>query len=144
MSYVRWWTLALLFFATTINYLDRIVLSVLAPVIREDIHMPEKVYGYVTGAFSFAYMIGFLFAGKFIDHVGTRIGYAVAITWWTIAAACHALARSALSLGFWRACWGWANRATFPLPSSAWPNGSPRRTAPSPPVSSTRAPTSPP
>jgi ACS family hexuronate transporter-like MFS transporter len=114
MSYVRWWTLALLFFATTINYLDRIVLSVLAPVIREDIHMPEKVYGYVTGAFSFAYMIGFLFAGKFIDHVGTRIGYAVAIAWWTIAAACHALARSALSLGFWRGMLGLGESGNFP------------------------------
>lgn len=114
MSYVRWWTLALLFFATTINYLDRIVLSVLAPVIREDIHMPEKVYGYVTGAFSFAYMIGFLGAGKFIDHFGTRIGYAVAITWWTIAAACHALARSAFSLGFWRAMLGLGESGNFP------------------------------
>ncbi len=114
MSYLRWWTLALLFFATTINYLDRIVLSFLAPIIRKDIHLPEEVYGYVTGAFSFAYMIGFLFAGKFIDRYGTRIGYAVAITWWSIAGACHALARSALGLGFWRAMLGLGEAGNFP------------------------------
>ncbi|MEK7408196.1 MAG: MFS transporter [Acidobacteriota bacterium] len=114
MSYVRWWTLALLFFATTICYLDRIVLSFLAPVIRQEIHLPEETYGYVTGAFQFAYMIGFLFAGKFIDRYGTRLGYAVAITWWSIAAALHAVAASALSLGFWRAMLGLGEAGNFP------------------------------
>lgn len=114
MSHIRWWTLALLFFATTINYLDRIVLSVLAPVIRKDIHLPEQVYGYVTGAFSFAYMIGFLAVGKFIDHYGTRIGYAVAIAWWSVAAAGHALARSALGLGLWRGLLGLGESGNFP------------------------------
>lgn len=104
----------MLFFATTINYLDRIVLSFLAPVIRNDIHMPEEVYGYVTGAFSFAYMIGFLFAGKFIDRYGTRIGYTVAVAWWTVAAACHALASSAFTLGFWRAMLGLGEAGNFP------------------------------
>jgi len=114
ISHVRWWTLCLLFFATTINYLDRIVLSFLAPVIRRDIYLPEEVYGYVTGAFSFAYMIGFLLVGKFIDHYGTRIGYAVAITWWSVAAACHALARSALALGIWRGLLGLGESGNFP------------------------------
>jgi len=114
MSSVRWWTLALLFFATTICYLDRIVLSFLATEIRKDIHLPDEIYGYVTGAFSFAYMVGFLFAGKFIDRYGTRIGYAVAITWWSIAAACHALARSAFGLGFWRAMLGLGESGNFP------------------------------
>jgi len=114
MSRIRWWVLSLLFFATTINYLDRIVLSFLAPVIRKDIHLPEEVYGYVTGAFSFAYMIGFLFAGKFIDRYGTRVGYAAAIAWWSVAAACHALARSAFGLGFWRGMLGLGESGNFP------------------------------
>lgn len=106
--------LALLFFATTINYLDRIVLSFLAPEIRKDIHMPDEVYGYVTGAFSFAYMIGFLFAGKFIDRFGTRIGYAVSVAWWSVAAALHSLVGSAFSLGFWRAMLGLSESGNFP------------------------------
>jgi len=103
-----------LFFATTINYLDRIVFSFLAPEIRKDIQLTEEVYGYVTGAFSFAYMIGFLFAGKFIDRIGTRIGYAVSVTWWSIAAALHSLAGSAFSLGFWRGMLGVSESGNFP------------------------------
>jgi ACS family hexuronate transporter-like MFS transporter len=114
MTRVRWWTLGLLFFATTVNYLDRIVFSFLAPVIRKEVHLTDEVYGYVTGAFQFAYMIGFLFSGKWIDRVGTRVGYAVAITWWSLAAGFHALAGSALSLGFWRAMLGLGESGNFP------------------------------
>lgn len=106
--------LALLFFATTVNYLDRIVFSFLAPEIREEIHFTPQVYGYVTGAFQIAYMVGFLFAGRWIDRVGTRIGYAVAVFLWSIAAALHALARSAFGLGFWRAMLGLSESGNFP------------------------------
>ena len=67
----RWRILALLFFATTINYLDRIVFSVLIPVIREEMHITDQDYGWLTGAFTGAYTIGFLAAGKFIDRFGT-------------------------------------------------------------------------
>ena len=99
----RWRILALLFFATTINYLDRIVFSVLIPVIREEMHITDQDYGWLTGAFTGAYTIGFLAAGKFIDRFGTRIGYAVSIVWWSIAAILHAVARTPLQLGIWRA-----------------------------------------
>ncbi len=114
MTRTRWWILALVFFATTVNYLDRIVLSVLIPVIREDIHLTNQQYGYVNSAFQFAYMIGFLLMGKFIDRYGTRIGYAVAITWWSVAACLHALAGSAFSLSFWRALLGLGEAGNFP------------------------------
>jgi ACS family hexuronate transporter-like MFS transporter len=114
MTRTRWWMLALLFFATTICYLDRIVFSFLAPEIRKDIHFTPKVYGYVTSAFQIAYMVGFLFAGRWIDRVGTRIGYAVAVLLWSIAAALHGLARSALSLGFWRGMLGLFESGNFP------------------------------
>jgi ACS family hexuronate transporter-like MFS transporter len=106
--------LALLFFGTTLAYLDRIVFSFLARDIRNDIHFNDEVYGYVTGAFTFAYMIGFLFAGKMIDKYGTRIGYAVAVAFWSVAAALHAVANSALSLGFWRAMLGIGEAGNFP------------------------------
>jgi len=114
MTRVRWWMLALLFFATTVNYLDRIVFSFLAPEIRKEIHFTPEVYGYVTSAFQITYMVGFLFAGRWIDRVGTRIGYAVAVFLWTIAAALHGLARSALSLGFWRGMLGLFESGNFP------------------------------
>ncbi|MBI3683914.1 MAG: MFS transporter [Acidobacteria bacterium] len=114
MSRVRWWILALIFFATTINYLDRIVFSVLIPVIRQQLHISDREYGFVNGAFQFAYTVGFLFMGKFIDRYGTRIGYAVSIVWWSLAALMHATARSAFSLGVWRGLLGLGESGNFP------------------------------
>ena len=113
-SHLRWYILALLFFATTVNYLDRIVFSVLIPVIRDEMHISNQEYGYINGAFQAAYTVGFLFMGRFIDRIGTRIGYAVAITWWSIAAAFHALTGSPLSLGFWRGMLGLGESGNFP------------------------------
>jgi ACS family hexuronate transporter-like MFS transporter len=110
----RWLILALLFFATTINYLDRIVFSVLIPVIREEMHLSDQDYGNLTGAFQIAYTVGFLFAGRFIDRFGTRLGYATAIVWWSIAAGLHSLARTSLNLGFWRAMLGLGEAGNFP------------------------------
>jgi len=114
LSAVRWRILALLFFATTINYLDRILFSVLIPVIRDEIHLSDQGYGNLTGAFTIAYTVGFPLAGKFIDRFGTRMGYAVSIVWWSLAAALHALAHSAFSLGFWRAMLGFGEAGNFP------------------------------
>lgn len=111
---MRWRILALLFLATTINYLDRIVFSVLIPVIREEMHISSQQYGYLTGAFTGAYTIGFLLAGKFIDRYGTRMGYSVAIVWWSVAAALHALSANAFHLGFWRAMLGFGESGNFP------------------------------
>jgi MFS transporter, ACS family, hexuronate transporter len=114
LSAARWRILALLFLATTINYLDRIVFSVLIPVIREEMHISNQQYGNLTGAFTAAYTIGFLFAGKFIDRYGTKLGYSVAIIWWSAAAALHGLARHTLDLGFWRAMLGFGESGNFP------------------------------
>lgn len=110
----RWWILALLFLATTINYLDRIVFSVLIPVIRTELQFSDEGYGYLTGAFQLAYTVGFLAAGKFIDRAGVRIGYATAIIWWSLAAGLHALARTPVGLGFWRAMLGLGEAGNFP------------------------------
>ena len=114
MTRVRWWMLALLFFATTINYLDRIVFSVLIPVIREELHLTSKDYGYLTGSFLLCYTVGFLIMGKLIDRFGTKIGYSIAIAWWSIAAAGHALATGMISLGFWRGMLGLGEAGNFP------------------------------
>ncbi len=114
MTRVRWWMLALVFFATTINYLDRIVISVLIPTIQTELHINDVQYGYITAAFQLAYTVGFLIFGWFIDRFGTRVGYAVSIFWWSIAAVLHAFAVSAVGLGVWRAFLGFGEAGNFP------------------------------
>lgn len=101
VSRYRWGILALLFFATVINYIDRQVLGVLAPELRAEFGWTFEEYGQIASAFTLAYAIGFLFAGWFIDRVGTRIGYATYFIVWSIAAAAHAFARGIG--GFWAA-----------------------------------------
>lgn len=110
----RWWILSLLFFATTVNYLDRILLGFLYPIIREELHITDQQYGYVQACFSAAYTVGFLIMGKFIDKVGTRIGYLVSLVWWSLAAALHATAGSTFALGLWRAVLGVGEAGNFP------------------------------
>ena len=111
---VRWVILSLLFFATTVNYLDRIVFAVLIPKIREDLHLNDLQYGYINGAFQAAYTVGFLFMGKFIDRVGTKLGYLASIVWWSVAAGLHAVAGSGVALGFWRFMLGLGEAGNFP------------------------------
>src|SRR5258706_3156174 len=94
-GYHRWVICGLLFFATTINYIDRAVLGVLAPDLQKRFGWTDTQYGDINMAFSAAYAIGFLLAGWFLDRVGTRICYGVSLIIWSIAAAAHALARSA-------------------------------------------------
>lgn len=113
-SNIRWWILSLLFFATTINYLDRIAFSVLIPVIRVELHVDDIMYGKINGAFQIVYAIGFIFMGKFIDRYGTRIGYSVSVFFWSLAACLHALSSSAINLGMWRGMLGGAEAGNFP------------------------------
>ena len=110
----RWSICALLFFATTINYVDRQVLGILAPVLQNEIGWNEVQYGYIVAAFTGAYAIGLLFVGRFIDSVGTRIGYAVSMVVWSIAAAGHALVASVFGFGVARAALGLGESGNFP------------------------------
>ncbi len=110
----RWVICALLFFATTINYIDRSVLGVLAPTLRDVIGWTDQEYGIISAAFTQAYAIGFIFAGWFIDKVGSRLGYSVYLTIWSLAAAAHALARSAFGFGIARFILGIGESGNFP------------------------------
>ena len=88
----RWTICALLFFATTVNYLDRQVLSLLQPVLAEKFNWSNSDYANITAVFQFGYAISMLFAGRFIDKLGTKKGYAWAIIIWSIGAVIHAVA----------------------------------------------------
>lgn len=105
---------ALLFFATTLNYVDRQVLGILAPALEEEIGWSESDYGFIVTAFQFAYAIGLLLAGRAIDRFGTRIGYAVAVTAWSVAAMVHGAARSAFHFGLARFALGLGEAGNFP------------------------------
>src|SRR5680860_1087180 len=79
MSRYRWRICALLFFATTINYLDRHVLSVLAPDLQSEYGWSEIDYGYIVTAFQAAYGIGVIFTGRLLDRFGSRLIFSIAI-----------------------------------------------------------------
>jgi MFS transporter, ACS family, hexuronate transporter len=113
-SHVRWTVCALLFFATTVNYVDRQVLSLLAKTLETQIGWTDIQYSNITSAFTFAYMVGLLLSGWFLDKYGTRIGFAIAITVWSLAAMAHAAAATALTFGIARALLGLGEAANFP------------------------------
>lgn len=91
MTQYRWVICSLLFFATTVNYLDRQVLSLLQPMLEEEFHWTDDDYGTITAIFSLFYAVSMLFAGRFIDWMGTKKGYAWSIGIWSAGAALHAL-----------------------------------------------------
>src|SRR5215813_12538227 len=113
-SRIRWTVCALLFFATTINYIDRQVLSLLAKTLEQQIGWDSVQYGYITAAFQAAYGLGLLFAGRIMDRIGTRKGFAIAISVWSVAAMAHAAATSAFLFGVARALLGLGEAANFP------------------------------
>jgi ACS family hexuronate transporter-like MFS transporter len=114
MGKYRWRICALLFFATTINYVDRQVLGLLAPVLQTKIGFNEAQYGYIVTAFQAAYALGLLAMGPIIDRIGTKLGYALTISIWSLSAMGHALVRTAFGFGVARACLGFGESGSFP------------------------------
>ncbi len=110
----RWRIVALLFFATTINYIDRQVIGILKPFIEKDLGWSEADYGYIVTAFQIAYAIGLLVSGRFLDKFGTRIGYLWAIVIWSFAGMAHAAARGVVSFASARFALGLGESANFP------------------------------
>jgi len=110
----RWTICALLFFATTINYVDRQVTGILGPTLQAEFGWSEQQYADVTSYWTAAYAVGFLFVGRFIDKVGVRIGFAVAVVVWSIAAAAHGLAYSILGFALARFALGLGESGNFP------------------------------
>ncbi|WP_045739070.1 MFS transporter [Xanthomonas sp. MUS 060] len=114
LGHLRWRICALLLAATTINYVDRQVLGVLAPFLQEHIGWNEIQYGYIVTAFQAAYALGLLCSGAIIDRFGTRLGYALAIGVWSLASMGHALASGVIGLAVARFFLGLGESGNFP------------------------------
>src|SRR5689334_10955360 len=110
----RWVILALVFFAITINYIDRNVMGLVAPVVRDQFNIDARAYGYVTGAFALCYALGQAVSGRWLDWIGTRVGYAVALAAWSIASMLHAVAGSALGFALMRGLLGVTESPAYP------------------------------
>ena len=116
---VRWTICAMLFAATSINYMDRQVLSLLKislmhPMGQGGIGMTEVGYGYIMASFQVAYAVGLLAAGRFVDKVGTRIGYMVIMAVWSLSAMGHALVNSMFQFAVARVFLGLGESGNFP------------------------------
>jgi ACS family hexuronate transporter-like MFS transporter len=124
IGHVRWTICAMLFAATTINYMDRQVLALLKPTLMQSvanhgIGLTEESFGTVVAFFTLFYAIGQLVAGRFVDKVGTRVGYICIMALWSLSAMGHALVHSVLQLGIARACLGIGESGNFPAANKA-------------------------
>jgi ACS family hexuronate transporter-like MFS transporter len=123
----RWTVVALLFAATTINYIDRQVLGILAPVLQTEIGWTEADYGDIVSWFSFAYALGFLGMGRLLDRIGVRKGFSFAIVAWSLAAMSHAFARTPLGFSLARGALGLGESGNFPAAIKATAEWFPRK-----------------
>ena len=114
IPHLRWWICGLLFFATTVNYIDRQVLGILKPILRDELGWDEEQYGDIVFAFQAAYALMLPLTGRIIDWLGTRTSYMVAVVVWSIAAMAHALARTAGQFSMARFGLGVGEAANFP------------------------------
>lgn len=110
----RWTICSLVFLATTINYLDRQVISLLKSVLSEDLNWNDGDYANIEIAFKLFYSFGMLIAGRVVDKLGTKVGYAVATGLWSLAAVAHAFASSAFGFMIARAALGVTEAGNFP------------------------------
>lgn len=115
------------FFATTINYLDRQVIGLLKDNLAKDFNWTEKDYSRIVMAFTSAYALALLLFGRLIDKIGTRLGYAVSIVIWSVAAMFHALASSTLGFGIARTALGLGEAGNFPAAIKAVAEWFPKR-----------------
>lgn len=114
IGWFRWVICGLLFLATTVNYIDRQVVGVLKNTLIRDLHWNEIDYSNVVFAFQAAYAIGYAVGGRAMDWIGVRLGYGLAVLFWSLAAMGHALARTVTGFSVARAALGLAEGGNFP------------------------------
>jgi ACS family hexuronate transporter-like MFS transporter len=110
----KWLVLGMAFLATVINYLDRQTLSVMAPLLLAKFHISASTYSEIIFAFMFAYTVMNGISGRLLDRLGSKVGYALTIAWWSGAEILHALASGAFSLGFFRFLLGLGEAGNYP------------------------------
>src|SRR5215470_15369838 len=126
-GHLRWSVCALLFFAATVNYIDRQVIGILKPTLQGFYGWSEIDYSNIVFAFTTAYAVGLLVAGRFIDWLGVRKGFSLVVGFWSIAAMGHALARSVLGFGAARFALGIGESGSFPSSIKAVAEWFPRK-----------------
>src|SRR5262249_19807131 len=123
----RWVICALLFFATTINYVDRQVIGILKPTLQGQFNWSEIDYSNIVFAFQGAYAIGLLIVGRIIDRLGVRTGFSFAVVLWSLAAMAHALVQSVLGFSVVRFALGLGESGNFPASIRAVAEWHPRK-----------------
>src|SRR6266498_1257470 len=111
---LRWWIIGLVFLATLINYIDRLTISVLAPTITKELNLDRFQYGSIATWFLLAYTISQGLSGKLYDRVGTRRGFSISITVWSLAAMAHSFARGLAGLSVFRFILGLGEAGNWP------------------------------
>lgn len=114
IAHFRWLICGLLFYATTVNYMDRMVLGILKPTIAANLHWTDTQYGLINSAFQLGYAFMMPIAGRILDRLGLRIGFAAAVFFWSISSMCHALAGNAFQFAMARLGLGLGEAANFP------------------------------
>ena len=114
INHLRWYIVTLLFFATVINYLDRQTLSIAIPAIRDQYGLSNTDYSQIITAFLLAYTIMQVVSGKVIDWLGTRKGFIIFISWWSLAAMLHGLATSTREFAAFRFLLGIGEAGNWP------------------------------
>ncbi len=110
----RWLICAMLFLAMTINYIDRQVIGFLKPVLEQEFNWSESDYANIVMVFAACYAIGYAVFGNFIDRIGSKVGFAISITVWSLAAVLHAVARGTMGFAFMRGLLGFGEAGNFP------------------------------
>ena len=119
IPFLRWWIAVLLFGAAVLNYVDRQVLSTLAPTIQRDLGMDDRDYANIVNLFLVAYTLAYLVAGRLTDRLGTRASMAIFVSWWSLANALTAAASGLRSLGAFRFGLGLGEAGVWPAASKA-------------------------
>ena len=110
----RYLVLGLLFLATTINYIDRQIIGLLKPTLEKEFAWSEQDYANIVFWFQVMYAVGYMVAGRFVDFVGAKIGYGIAVLFWSIAAVAHAFVRSTFGFNVVRGALGFSEGGNFP------------------------------
>lgn len=111
---LRWTMIGMIFMLTVVNYIDRMTLSVLAPTIMEEFSMTNVEYSRIVTMFLIAYTISQSVSGKILDRIGTRIGFMLFVSLWTVSSMLHSIARAPLHLGIFRFMLGFGEAGNWP------------------------------